>query len=171
MTSPSPSPGPSPSVERTPDPDRPKASDQGALYDAVAVEHAAIYGYGMVSAHSLPIRNELISESLAQHREHREAAVTLLGERGVTAPLPAPGYRLPFVVDSPTEAARLAVRMEGDCAIAWRAVLEQAREGADGEKERALGLTALTQCAVLAARWRQVLSAWPVTEAFPGGSE
>ena len=35
----------------------------------------------------------------------------------------------------------------------------------------AFGLTALTQCAVTAARWRQVLGAWPVTEAFPGGGE
>lgn len=161
MTSPSPS----------PDPNRPKAADQAALYDAVATEHAAIYGYGMVSAHSLPTRNELISEALAQHRDHREAAVALLTGRGVTVPVPAAGYALPMVVASPTDAAKLAVRMEGDCAVAWRAVLEQAREGAGGEQDRALGLTALTQCAVMAARWRKVLGAWPVTEAFPGGGE
>ena len=167
MTSPSPSPTPSP----TPDPNRPAASDQAALYDAMVTEHAAIYGYGMVSAHSLPTRNELISEALAVHRERREQALALLTERGVTAPLPADGYALPMVVDSPTDAAKLAVQMERDCAVAWRAVLEQAAEGTAGEKDRALGLAALTQCAVFAARWRRVLSAWPVTEAFPGGSE
>lgn len=168
MTSPSPSTSP---VEPAPDPDRPEDSDQAALYDAVAAEHAAIYGYGMVSAHSLPTRNELISEALAQHRERREAAIALLGERKVRVPLPAAGYQLPMVVDSPTDAAKLAVRMESDCAVAWRAVLEQARAGSDGEKDRSLGLTALTECAIMAARWRRVLSAWPVTEAFPGGSE
>ena len=48
-----------------PDPDRPTAADQGALFDAVGAEHAAIYGYGMVSAHSLPIRNDLVSAVLA----------------------------------------------------------------------------------------------------------
>lgn len=170
MTSPSPSPSPS-AAEPAPDPDRPEAADQAALYDAVAAEHAAIYGYGMVSAHSLPTRNELISEALAQHRERREAAIALLGERKVRVPLPAAGYQLPMVVDSPTDAAKLAVRMESDCAVAWRAVLEQAREGTDGEKDRSLGLTALTECAIMAARWRRVLSAWPVTEAFPGGNE
>ena len=88
MTSPSPSPSP---AEPAPDPDRPEAPDQAALYDAVAAEHAAIYGYGMVSAHSLPTRNELISEALAQHRERREAAIALLDERQVRVPLPAAG--------------------------------------------------------------------------------
>ena len=166
MTSPSPSPS-----EPTPDPNRPESPDQAALYDAVAAEHAAIYGYGMVSAHSLPTRNELVSEALAQHRDRREAALALLGERKVQVPLPAGGYQLPMVVDSPTDAAKLAVQMEMDCAVAWRAVLEQAREGTDGEKDRSLGLTALTECAVMAARWRKVLRAWPMTEAFPGGSE
>lgn len=166
MTSPSPSPS-----EPTPDPNRPESPDQAALYDAVAAEHAAIYGYGMVSAHSLPTRNELVSEALAQHRDRREAALALLGERKVQVPLPAAGYQLPMVVDSPTDAAKLAVQMEMDCAVAWRAVLEQAREGTDGEKDRSLGLTALTECAVMAARWRKVLRAWPMTEAFPGGSE
>ena len=166
MTSPSPSPS-----EPTPDPNRPESPDQAALYDAVAAEHAAIYGYGMVSAHSLPTRNELVSEALAQHRDRREAALALLGERKVQVPLPAAGYQLPMVVDSPTDAAKLAVQMEMDCAVAWRAVLEQAPEGTDGEKDRSLGLTALTECAVMAARWRKVLRAWPMTEAFPGGSE
>lgn len=168
MTSPSPD---TSSPEPTPDPDRPEPSDQAALYDAVVTEHAAIYGYGVVSAHSLPTRNELVSEAVAQHRDRREQALTLMKERGVTAPLPAPGYQLPFPVDQPVDAARLAVRMEQDCAVAWRAVLEQAAEGTAGEKDRSLGLAAITQCAVMAARWRQVLGAWPVTEAFPGGGE
>lgn len=155
------------SPEPTPDPSRPENPDQAALYDAVVTEHAAIYGYGVVSAHSLPTRNELVSEALAQHRDRRESALTLLAAAGVTAPLPAAGYQLPLTVDSPTEAARLAVRIEDDCAVAWRAVLEQAAN----EEDRRFAGAALTQCAVQAARWRQVLGAWPATRAFPGGSE
>ena len=46
-------------------------------------------------------------------------------------------------------------------------VLEQT----GSEQDREFAATALTQCAVLAARWRQVLGAWPLTQAFPGGSE
>ena len=154
-------------TEPTPDPDRPKDPAEAAWYDAVAAEHAAIYGYGMVSAHVMPDDNELVSQSVAEHRDRREAAVKLLTERSQKVPLPAPGYQLPLVVGSQKTAAKLAVRMESDCAVAWRAVLEQS----DSDSDREFGTKALTQCAVLAARWRTVLGAWPVTEAFPGGSE
>lgn len=158
---------PTSTEEPTPDPDRPKDPGPAALFDAVAAEHAAIYGYGLVSAHVMPDDNDLVSESLAQHRDRREAAIALLNERSIKVPLPAAGYRLPMVVNNATNAAKLAVRMESDCAVAWRAVLEQT----DSDQDREFGAKALTQCAVLAARWRKVLGAWPVTDAFPGGSE
>jgi Domain of unknown function (DUF4439) len=57
--------------------------------------------------------------------------------------------------------------MEEDDAVAWRAVVEQAKTAQD----RAFAVKALTQCAVRAALWRQVLQAWPLTRPFPGGSE
>ncbi len=50
------------------------------------------------------------------------------GARSVDPPLPAAGYQLPMQVDNPTDAANLAVRMEEDTAVAWRAVLEQATD-------------------------------------------
>lgn len=175
MTSPSPAPSPSPdessSAEVTPDPDRPSEAGPGAWFDAVAAEHAAIYGYGLVSAHVMPDDNKLVSESVAEHRDRREAAVTLMTERSIKVPMPAVGYQLPMAVDSPAAAATLAIRMESDCAVAWRAVLEQTSGGDTAEQDRAFAGTALTQCAVLAARWRVVQGGWPVTEAFPGGSE
>ena len=153
--------------EPPPDPDRPKDPGPAALFDALAAEHAAIYGYGLVSAHVMPDDNELVSVSLAQHRDRRESVLALMNDRSLKAPMPAAGYQLPMVVNNATNAAKLAVRMEGDCAVAWRAVLEQT----DSDQDRSFGTKALTQCAVLAARWRKVLGAWPVTEAFPGGSE
>lgn len=168
MTSPS-SPGPNPSTpaEPTPDPDRPEDAGPAALFDAVAAEHAAIYGYGLVSAHVMPDENELVSKAVAEHRDRRDTGVNMLTERSIKVPLAAIGYQLPLVVDTPNNAAKLAIRIETDCAVAWRAVLEQS----DTEQDRAFAGTALTQCALMAARWRQVLGAWPVTEAFPGGSE
>lgn len=172
MTSPSPTPDPAPdtatdTTEVTPDPDRPEEPGPGALFDAVAVEHAAIYGYGLVSAHVMPDDNELVSEAVAEHRDRREAAITLMNERSIKVPMPAVGYQLPITVDSPANAAKLAIRMESDCAVAWRAVLEQT----DSEQDRAFAGTALTECAVMTARWRVVQGAWPVIEAFPGGTE
>lgn len=158
---------PATSSEPTPDPDRPKDSGPAALYDAVAAEHAAIYGYGVVSAHIMPAENDLVSKTLADHRDRRESAVSMLAQQSVKAPLPAAGYQMPLVVRNSVDASKLASRMEDDCAVAWRAVLEQS----DSEQERAFALKTLTQSAVTAARWRQVLGAWPVTTAFPGGSE
>ncbi|MCT7659420.1 ferritin-like domain-containing protein [Mycobacterium deserti] len=148
-------------------PARPSNPADGALFDALATEHATIYGYGIVSAHSTPEDNDLVSTAMAEHRERREATLTMLKARSVEAPLPAAGYQLPGDVDSPTDAAKLAVQMEEDAAVAWRAVLEQG----GGEKDRAFAVKALTQCAVTAARWRTVLNVSPVTVAFPGGSE
>ena len=88
----------------------------------------------------------------------------MLAGRSVTAPVAAAGYQLPMPVNSPTDAAQLAVRMEKDTEVAWRAVIEQAQSADD----RTFGVTALTQSAVLSARWKQTLGDWPITTAFPG---
>jgi hypothetical protein len=148
-------------------PSRPPDADAAALFDAVTTEHTVIYGYGLVSAHSTPDANALVSTAMAEHRERREAAIAMLDGRSVEPPLPAAGYQLPTEVDNPKDAANLAVRMEEDSAVAWRAVLEHAITS----EERAFAVTALTQTAVAAARWSKVLGLWPITVAFPGGSE
>lgn len=150
-----------------PTPARPSDAADGTLFDAIVAEHAAVYGYGVVSAHSTPDDNAMVSESLADHRDLRERAVARLAARNVAVPIPAMGYRMPVDVDDPLGARRLAVRMEEDCAVAWRAVLEQATTGEDRE----LAVSAMTNAAVLAARWRTLLGVIPPTVAFPGGTE
>ncbi|MGV0834806.1 ferritin-like domain-containing protein [Mycolicibacterium thermoresistibile] len=149
------------------DPDRPQDAAAGALFDAVATEHGIIYGYGVVSARSVPEINYLVAEAMAEHRERREDAISMLEARSAAVPLPAPGYQLPITVDTPDAALELAVSMESDAAAAWRAVLEQATDVAD----RVFAVESLTESAVLAARWRQALDQWPPTTAFPGGNE
>jgi hypothetical protein len=137
------------------------------LFDALATEHATIYGYGVVSAHSTPDLNYLVSNSLAEHRARREAAIALFKAHGIEAPLPAAGYSLPMRVDDPAGAGRLAVRMEQDTATAWRAVVERATD--DGV--RAFAVAAMLETAVTAARWRRAVGENPVIVAFPGGTE
>jgi len=156
MTSPQPSPT-----------GQPESDDDKALAEAISAEHATIYGYGFVSAHSLPELNELVSDSMAEHRARREAAIEMLASRGVAAPVAAAGYQLPIPVANWKDAATLAIRMETDDEVAWRVVLEQAKSS----QERAFAVTALTQSAVRAARWRRALGVWPLTTPFPGGSE
>lgn len=145
----------------------PGAGGEAALCDALTVEHGVIYGYGMVSAYSSPELNGLVSAAIRQHRDRRDRLVTLLTARSVTAPVAAAGYRLPIAVHNPADAAQLAVRMETNTAVAWRAVAEQAGAPADRE----FAVTALSQSAVLAARWNRASGSWPITEAFPGGTE
>jgi hypothetical protein len=148
-------------------PTRPSDPASAALFDAIANEHGVIYGYGLVSAHSTPDANDLVAAAMAEHRARREQAIARLAARNVAPPLPAPGYQMPIVVDSPMDAAKMAVRMEEDSAVAWRAVLERATTNDD----RALAVTALTESAVTAAKWRAVVGTQPTTVAFPGGSE
>ena len=136
-----------------------------ALCAALTTEHAVIYGYGMVSAHCQPDVNSLVSSALNQHRLRRDQVIAMLAGRSVTAPVAAAGYQLPMPINNPTDAVRLAVRMEKDTEVAWRAVIEQAQSPQD----RGFSVTALTQSAVLAARWKQALGDWPITTAFPGG--
>jgi hypothetical protein len=136
-----------------------------ALCAALTTEHAVIYGYGIVSAHCEPDVNTLVTGALAEHRQRRDQVISMLAGRSVTAPVAAAGYQLPMPVNNATDSARLAVRMEKDTEVAWRAVIEQASSPSD----RKFGVTALTQSAVLAARWKQVLGDWPITTAFPGG--
>jgi hypothetical protein len=146
---------------------RPGNQADAALWDALATEHAVIYGYGIASAHSDPDINSLVSTAINQHRKRRDDVIAMLTARSVTAPVAAAGYQLPMPVNNATDAAHLAVRMENDAAVAWRAVIEQAQTA----DYRGFGLTALTQSAVMAAWWNKVLGAWPITAAFPGGSE
>jgi hypothetical protein len=152
----------------TPNPTKlPESPEDKAFSDAIAAEHATIYAYGFVSAHSTPELNDLVADSLAEHRARRDAATAVLNSRSIAAPLAAVGYQLPIPVKNAKDAATLAVQMESDDAVAWRAVLEQVKSSQD----RTFAVTALTQCAVRAAKWRQALGAWPLTTAFPGGSE
>jgi hypothetical protein len=144
-----------------------KDGDNSALCDALTIEHSTIYGYGIVSALSPPSVNDLVAQALVQHRQRRDDVIAMLAARNVNAPLPAAGYQLPMLVASPADAARLAVRMESDGATAWRAVIEHA----DTADDRAFASTALTQSAVMAARWNRALGAWPITTSFPGGNE
>jgi hypothetical protein len=143
------------------------SSDDASLSDALAVEHSTIYGYGIVSALCPPGVNNLVVEALDQHRQRRDDVIAMLAARKVTAPVAASGYQLPTPVVRAGDAARLAVRMESDGATAWRAVIEHA-ETAD---DRAFASTALTQSAVMAARWNRVLAVTPVSASFPGGNE
>ncbi|WP_078287615.1 ferritin-like domain-containing protein [Mycobacterium sp. D16R24] len=152
-------------TEPTPQPA--SSADDTALADALANEHAAIYAYGLVSAHSVPDNNWLVTECLIEHRLCREECIAKLRGRSVAAPVAAAGYKTPFPVNTPSDATKLALQVEADTAARWRAVAELADNGDD----RGFAVRMLTESAIRAARWRVAADITPASIAFPGGTE
>ncbi|MEV0027774.1 ferritin-like domain-containing protein [Nocardia sp. NPDC050793] len=139
-------------------------AERQALLDALAAEYAAVYAYGVVAAFASPERDRLIAENTAAHRARRDTTVDALRAAGTPAPPPEPAYTIPFPVDDPWAAARLAVTVENDAAVAWRAVVEHG----ESEEIRRTGIDGLTECALRVAAWQAILGANPPTSAFPG---
>ncbi|MFF7941129.1 ferritin-like domain-containing protein [Nocardia gamkensis] len=138
--------------------------ERRALTDALNAEYGAVYAYGVIAAYAAPERARLVAEHTAAHRARRDATVDALALGGATVPPPDAAYTAPFPVTDPISAARLAVTVESDTAVAWRSVVER---GASMAIRRA-GVDALTEAAVRLATWQSILGADPPTIAFPG---
>ncbi|HLS78178.1 MAG TPA: ferritin-like domain-containing protein [Nocardia sp.] len=136
--------------------------ERQAVLDALRAEYIAVYAYGVVAAHASPERRALVAELTAAHRARRDATLDLLNSAGIPAPTPEPAYTVPFPVDGPVDAARLAETVEADAAVAWRAVVEQSTT----ERNRRLGVEALTESALRLARWQNILGT--PSSALPG---
>ena len=146
----------------------PGALDQGtenaALREVLAAEHAAVWGYGVVGAALDPSAQGLAAVSETAHRDVRDRVVELLAERDAD-PVGAEGaYALPFPVLSATDAAALAVVLEDGVAAAWVRVLDQAVE----RTTREIAVGTLTAAEVRAVGWRITAGQAPATRAFPG---
>ena len=149
-------------------PSRPSGGADAALFDAINAEHGTIYGYGLVSAHTTPEVNDLVADALAAAPRQPRG-----GHRGADRTVGArtdPGGRLP---DARRRQQPRHRRPNWRCGWKktprWPGARSPSRPPtADGRK---LAVTALTDSAVLAARWREVIGSTPATVAFPGGSE
>ncbi|QNG19166.1 ferritin-like domain-containing protein [Rhodococcus triatomae] len=139
-------------------------SETGAFAEALSVEHAAVFAYGVVGAFANPARAGQIAVDVAAHRARRDTVIDLLHQAGAEAPVAAAGYALPFPVTDPFGAAQLAAQVESDTAVAWRAVVEHS----DSADSRRTALEALTDAATREALWRSALGTDPTTAAFPG---
>lgn len=139
-------------------------AERQSLLDALRAEYAAIYAYGLIAAYASRERTRLVAEYSAAHRARRDTTFDLLKAAGVTPPPPDAAYTTPFPVNDPIPAANLAVTVESDTAVAWRAVVERAGDPA----LRGAGIDALTECAVRLATWQTILGVNPPTNAFPG---
>jgi hypothetical protein len=141
-----------------------EGTETAALQEALAAEHAAVWGYGSVGAALPPESRAQAQLAENAHRDVRDRLAKLLEDRGAD-PVPAEaGYTLPFPVLSPVDAAALAVALEDGVAAAWVRVLDQAVQAA----VRRLVTEDLAATEVRAVGWRIAAGRPEVTSAFPG---
>jgi hypothetical protein len=94
-----------------------------ALQNALAAEHAAVYGYGVAGAllsgpDLASAKADWNAHQLA--RDNLEAMLTRLGATPVAA---SPAYKLPFTVGSAAAARRLAAALEDGVTRAYLAMV------------------------------------------------
>lgn len=94
-----------------------------ALQNALAAEHAAVYGYGVVGAMLAGSGQAGARADWTAHRAARDNLATMLSKLGATPVAASPAYRLPFPVTSPQAAAKLAATLEEGVTRAYLALV------------------------------------------------
>jgi hypothetical protein len=141
-----------------------ESTENAALGEALAAEHAAVWGYGVVGAALGEDARPLASGAEAAHRDVRDQVSALLAGREADVVDAEGGYALPFPVLSEVDAAALAAVLEDGVAAAWVRVLDQAAE----RSTRELAVTTLSAAEVRAVGWRAAAGQSPVNRPFPG---
>ncbi|WP_020122672.1 ferritin-like domain-containing protein [Streptomyces canus] len=141
-----------------------------ALQKALAAEHAAVYGYGVVGGRIGEARRAEAKAAYDAHRARRDALVRAVRDLDGKPVAAAPAYALPFPVPDPAAAVRLAADLEDRVAGVWSDVVR-----ATGGERRSTAAEALREAAVRAVRWRGESVAFPglaerATTASPSSS-
>ncbi|MFD6425851.1 DUF4439 domain-containing protein [Streptomyces sp. NPDC060198] len=127
-----------------------------AAQAALAAEHAAVYGYGVVGARTSGSRRSEATGAYHAHRARRDALARAVRDLGGVPVAADAAYALPFAVRDGAAALRLAAVLEDGVAGAC-ADLVRATEGT-ARRDAAL---ALREAAVRAAHWRGSGTAFP----------
>jgi hypothetical protein len=138
---------------------------------ALAAEQRAAFGYGLLGAHlhgspQLPLAISCSDE----HEALRDATEQAIAAAGLAPAAPAADYPDLYPVRTAAQSGALAVRLEDDCASAWRYLYAVAAStaGTRADTLRATAQSALTASAVRATQWRKVTDPSAATVAFPG---
>ncbi|MFJ3709417.1 ferritin-like domain-containing protein [Streptomyces sp. NBC_01387] len=129
-----------------------------AAQAALAAEHAAVYGYGVVGGRVAAGRRTEAHQAYDAHRARRDSLVRTVRDLGGKPVAASAAYALPFKVAGPADAVRLAAELEDRVADVYSDLVRAAR----GPLRHEAALT-LREAAVRAARWRGAGSV-----AFPG---
>jgi hypothetical protein len=128
-----------------------------ALQSALAAEHAAVYGYGVVGAYLTGSSRVTATADWVAHQDARDQLEATLRARGSQPDPAAVAYRLPIPVRTPGEAVSLAVILEDRVAAAYLGLVALSVPAL-----RELGALQLRASALRGASWRGS------TVAFPG---
>ncbi len=139
-------------------------AENDVLAAALAAEHAAVWGYGVVGAALGRGGRPTAGAAEEAHRVLRDRLSALLTERGAEPAGPEGGYALPFPVLSAVDAAALGATLEDGTAATWVRVLDRAAV----RTSRELAVEALAAAEVRAVGWRAAAGKNPTTRALPG---
>ncbi|MFI1221844.1 MULTISPECIES: ferritin-like domain-containing protein [unclassified Streptomyces] len=127
-----------------------------AVQAALAAEHAAVYGYGVLAGRLEGKPRTEAGAAHAGHRSRRDALARTVRDLGGRPVASDAAYALPFAVADSPSAVRLAAVLEDRIAGVY-ADLVRATEGP--RRKEAAG--ALREAAVRSARWRGGNVAFP----------
>jgi hypothetical protein len=128
-----------------------------ALQSALAAEHAAVYGYGVVGAYLSGSSRATATADWVAHQEARDQLEAMLRSSG-SQPVPAAiAYRLPIPVRTSGQAVSLAVLLEERIATAYLGLVALSTPAL-----RQFGALQVRASALRAVFWRGS------TVAFPG---
>ncbi|MFI9243303.1 ferritin-like domain-containing protein [Streptomyces sp. NPDC053086] len=136
--------------------DQAEQAEMTALQAALAAEHAAVYGYGVVGGRIGERHRTEARAAYDAHRARRDALVRAVRDLGGTPVAASAGYALPFPVQDGTAAVRLATRLEERVAGVYSDLVR----AATGTR-RADAAGALRETAVRAVRWSGESVAFP----------
>ncbi|MGW3294779.1 ferritin-like domain-containing protein [Streptomyces xiamenensis] len=135
-----------------------------ATQAALAAEHAAVYGYGVVGARIGSERDAEVREAYTGHRARRDALRRTVLDLGAVPEAAAAAYALPFEVTDAATAQALAADLEARLAGAYADLVLVATGAA-----RRDAAAALRESAVRAARWSGTGTAFPGLAEYAGG--
>ena len=127
-----------------------------ALQGALAAEHAAVYGYGVVGGRIGKERRAEARTAYDAHRARRDALVRAVKDAGAAPVAAAAGYALPFAVPDAPAAVRLAARLEDRVAGVYADLVR----ASTGERRREAA-EAMREAAVRSVRWSGESVAFP----------
>ena len=128
-----------------------------ALQAALAAEHAAVYGYGVVGAMLAGAALAGARADWTAHQVARDTLEAMLTERGATPEAASPAYKLPFPVTGAASAKNLAVALEDGVTRAYLGLV-----AVNDPALRTFGAKAMQTSANRATAWSGR------TVAFPG---